>query len=227
MQPILLSHWCKLIESFQFSPLEFYGMVERAAKKRDVPGLGLSRVEWKESGFLSKNRVYLRLARQRLYFDVCAAPFGTGFFVSSRLTRKMFRMTILKMILLALAVLVFLLTSVSAVGFLFGIGSALKCFALLMLALFGAMAFGLLLCNLDRLGLGSIDEALMAIPVLSDLYEGLFRPMTYFRIDQMLMYQEAVHSAVMEAVDEMVNGKSVKPLTELERRPIFAGLLKR
>src|SRR5215216_5997659 len=84
-KPAVLSHWHQLYENFSTSSRDFYTAVEEAIKKREVPDLVFSRVTWKESGILSAKREYLRVARGRLHWDICAAPFGTGFFFSSRM----------------------------------------------------------------------------------------------------------------------------------------------
>lgn len=41
-------------------------------------------MEFSEGGLLSVKRDYLRLMRERLVFDICAAAFGTGYFFSFR-----------------------------------------------------------------------------------------------------------------------------------------------
>ncbi|HTQ95417.1 MAG TPA: hypothetical protein VMH89_01350, partial [Candidatus Acidoferrum sp.] len=61
-----------------------YRSVEDELKARKVPGLRISRVEYHEGGLLSDKRTYLRLARERFAFDVCAAPFGRAYFFSLR-----------------------------------------------------------------------------------------------------------------------------------------------
>src|SRR5689334_15349266 len=85
-QPNVISHWCQLIEAFQASPLTFYQAIETAIEVRKVPELQQSRTEFKEGGSLSAHREYLRIVRGRYVFDICAAPFGTGFFFSWWLT---------------------------------------------------------------------------------------------------------------------------------------------
>src|SRR6188474_2416272 len=81
-RPEVVSHWHKLLEDQQASALDFYGAVEEELKRRDVPGLQLERVDWREGGVTSAKREYLRIGRERLTFDLCAAPFGTGYFFS-------------------------------------------------------------------------------------------------------------------------------------------------
>ena len=83
----VLAHWSKLLEGVAASPLEFYASVEEAVHERQIPNTETSRVEWDETGLFSSKREYLRISRGRHTFDVCAAPFGTGFFVSSWLAK--------------------------------------------------------------------------------------------------------------------------------------------
>src|SRR5579871_3130501 len=85
-QANVISHWYQLIENFQTSSLEFYKSVETAIERRAVPENQSARVEHKESGLASAKREYLRMHRGKHAFDICAAPFGTGFFVSWWLT---------------------------------------------------------------------------------------------------------------------------------------------
>jgi hypothetical protein len=159
-EPVLLSHWCNLIEKFQYAPMEFYSIIETSVDARKVPKLSKARIKLREGGMMSAKREYLRLTRDNLIFDICGAPFGNGFFVSSRL--------------------------------------------------------GIL-----------PDGCLMSLPFIGPLFGALFKPETYFTIDLTMMYQQAVHNSVIEAVDSIMQANGIKPLTELERKPIFSDLLKR
>src|ERR1043166_9032803 len=82
----VVSHWSQLVEGLKASPLAVYSGIEIGLKARSIPELTIERVDWRESGVLSAKREYLRVAWGRLAFDVCAAPFGTGFFFSTWLT---------------------------------------------------------------------------------------------------------------------------------------------
>src|SRR5258708_17926530 len=75
-------HWHTLIEGFATSSLDFYELVKAGIALRQIPDLKMSSVEWKESGLGSGKRIYLRISREGLNFDICAAPFGTGYFFS-------------------------------------------------------------------------------------------------------------------------------------------------
>src|SRR5262245_53210442 len=78
----VISQWSQLFENFQASTQDFYTSFEKAVEARAVPQLHRARVEHKESGLASANREYLRMHRGKYAFDICAAPFGNGFFVS-------------------------------------------------------------------------------------------------------------------------------------------------
>lgn len=80
--PNVISHWYHLIEGLQTSSKDFYAAVEQGIGQRQLPDVRLSRIDYKEGGMFSAKREYLRIQRKEYIFDICAAPFGTGFFVS-------------------------------------------------------------------------------------------------------------------------------------------------
>jgi hypothetical protein len=82
----IIAHWYTLIENFQTSSQQFYQATQIAVEKRQMPDAKLCRFLWNEGGLLSAKREYLRVIRRDFHFDICAAPFGTGFFVSWWLT---------------------------------------------------------------------------------------------------------------------------------------------
>ena len=81
----LLSYWNHLFDKPLCSPSEFYAEVEENLGNRQVPNLEQGQILMHEKNILSRARLYLQMRRERLVFEICAAPFGTGFFVSSRL----------------------------------------------------------------------------------------------------------------------------------------------
>src|SRR3954463_10864165 len=81
----VIEHWISFAEDFQFSSSEFYTGVEAEIKRREVPGLEMTRIDFAEGGLLSDKRIYLRMIRERLLFDICAAPFGSRYFFSCRM----------------------------------------------------------------------------------------------------------------------------------------------
>ncbi|MEK7856133.1 MAG: hypothetical protein AAB288_08585 [Acidobacteriota bacterium] len=76
---------CELMENFESSPQAFYALVEKMIAKRNIPDAKVKRVEHKQSGFFSAKREYLRISRERTHYEICAAPFGSGFFISVRM----------------------------------------------------------------------------------------------------------------------------------------------
>jgi hypothetical protein len=80
----VIDHWHDFAEDFHMDPLEFYELVHDELKRREVPGLHTFCVTHGEGGVGTAHRLYLRLDRNWGHFDICAAPFGTGFFFSYR-----------------------------------------------------------------------------------------------------------------------------------------------
>ena len=204
------SHWNHLFEDFQTSPLEFYRSVEEAIARRQVPNTSRSRVKWHEGGALSAEREYLRVTRGKLNFDIGAAPFGTGFFFSSWLvgpkTHGLRYLIALLVILILVAA-----ASVKLLGVALG---------LIMLIVLIPAAL-LLLGDSVRKGRLGTEESVLAIPLLGSIYEAIFLPDTYYKLDTESMFQTAVHASVMEALHGITKAKGIRPLTELEQRPVL------
>jgi hypothetical protein len=86
---------------------------------------------------------------------------------------------------------------------------------ILIPAVFGLLGY------LVREGILEFEDALLDIPLIGALYERFFHPNTYYRMDTALMFQSAVHAAVMQVVDQMTSSKGIRALSELERKPIM------
>lgn len=78
----IVSHWHLLLEEISFSPRKFYSMVASNIKEKEIHGVEIKEVEFKEGGIFSDKRLYLLVKRRQYSFYVCAAPFGRDFFVS-------------------------------------------------------------------------------------------------------------------------------------------------
>ena len=76
------SHWRHFYDNIQFSALEFYEQVKAGLAERNIEGIRFSSEEINESHVLSAKRVYLNVGEKEYEFYICAAPFGTGTFVS-------------------------------------------------------------------------------------------------------------------------------------------------
>lgn len=82
---LIHSNWSHGFDKVQFSSQEFYEAVEQALKERKVPGISFSRVSpvtKLRTVVFDDRREYLCVTREEYRFQICAAPFGTGFFVS-------------------------------------------------------------------------------------------------------------------------------------------------
>jgi hypothetical protein len=223
----VLDHWPKLIERLQYSPQEFYAKIEQALAERKVPDPKFNRVDWPEGGILSDRREYLRISRERLIFDICGAPFGSGFFVSIWMGEKPLRLGLLVVCFLLVAGL----TVVNAM-----LPASLGIYRIMWaqfgmepqatnLSLLGVLA-GLVVLMLIKVG-PNPDAFLLGLPIVGYFYERYFRKITYYRIDRMCMYQQAVNAAVMQVIEEITSAQCIKPVSDLERRPVLRDVLHR
>ena len=192
-------------------------------------------MQWSEGGVLSPNREYLRVEGDRHSFDMCAAPFGTGYFFSSWTTKKKARFVVLYLISFVLLTLFIGWLLQQATNFVwqgsYGLGLSMvfgllrfvvNPFVLIPLSFLVVLWF---IALAARAGNNGPEAAILTVPLVGWFYEKVFTPETYYRIDTMLMFQSAVHSAMMEAIDEQTTLKGVRGLTEDERKPIFHKLM--
>ncbi|MFA6545733.1 MAG: hypothetical protein WCS99_15050 [Limisphaerales bacterium] len=212
----VLEHWISFAEGFQFSSAEFYAAVEKELDARKVPGLEKSRVEFAEGGLLSDKRVYLRMLRERLVFDVCAAPFGTRFFFSCRMAEIP---SVIQLWQLAVVVV--------GLGIIAALFWKFLDFALGTMALVVALSFLVyFLRNAVAMGMQNIDAALIQSPVVGPIYERWFRKETYYRVDTRLMYFDTVSNVVKKLAEEVTGSKGVKLVRQYEQSPILGELYK-
>ncbi len=218
-----ISRWGHLIENFQASSLEFYDSVEKGVECRGVPETHWTRVEHKEAGVASAKRVYLRMHRGKFAFDICAAPFGTGFFVSWWLTTPPLKFGFLYT-LLFLGAVGFAMNIAGGIGLGIGValsGMTLGAFLAVGCAGLGVPAILWILGNALRQGAIPGESTVLAMPLIGWIYAKVFAPPTYYAIDTALMFQQAVHNAVLEVMDSMTANKGIRALSEAERKPIM------
>ncbi len=212
-----LAHWAKLFEQFNYSPREFYTLVEKNLATRSVPGAGAEFRVLPEGGILSPERLYLTVKRERLVFLLCAAPFGTGFFVSSHLLDYRSEANLLDY-LVAIA----LLCGISfLVGYKYGFIPGVFTLGLLV------TMFWSLFRKAVSVGGEWLDDNFADLPIIGPIYQSLFRPDTYFRRDATEMFRQAVHNSVMQSIDEMTTAKGIRGLTAAEQQPVLRSLYKK
>jgi len=169
---------------------------------------------------LTSHREYLRIVRGRYRFDICAAPFGTGFFFSSWLTeiKSPFGWLYLLAFILAADVAWAIVFGLSAR--LFGVLNAFPIATVGVSVLAWAVGYG------TREGMLDLEEIILTTPFIGMIYENLFNPPTFYNLDTALMFQQAVHNAVLEVIDGMVAAKGLRALSDLERKPILKAFAK-
>jgi hypothetical protein len=157
---------------------------------------------------LSAKREYLRIIRGKYSFDVCAAPFGTGFFFSWWLTilpLQWFTYFLGFVMLLVLAEYAFIQG---------GILVAFLCTVFVLPIVLWIAG------NIVREEGGAFEDTILAIPYIGALYAKVFDPPTYYKMDSALMFQEAIHNAMLEVIDGLTTAKGIRMLSETERKPI-------
>ena len=212
----VLQHSISIAPSFSYSPQEFYEAVERELTAHKLPGLDISCVEYAEGGLLSDKRIYLRLIRERLAFDACAAPFGTDYFFSCRTVYSPVKVKLWQV----LVILVFFGFVYSLLAKLLGANFAAIAVAGLIIAI------GQVFRSTVALGLADLDAALLKTPVISPVYERWFRTDTYFRQDTRLVYLEIVPHLIQTLIDDITAAKGVKLVRRYQRGPILGDLYK-
>jgi len=209
----VVSHWGKLIDNFHCSAREFYSSVERGLRAREVPEMETSRVLWAEGGALTPVREYLRVERARLRFDICCAPFGRGQFFSWWLVE---RIPSLRALYLALLFLALFATLLVVMG--------MTWLATTILVTAAALYLG---ARIVQSGSPELEAKVLALPIAGSIYDRVFRPFTYYRVDTAKMFESAVHAAVLEVLDGLTKNQGIRALSDLERRPILSSFPRR
>ena len=79
----------------------------------------------------------------------------------------------------------------------------------------------------SRMGKPEADDFILMLPFIGPLYERFFRPITYYRIDTAQMFQKTVEKAVQDVIEGITTEKGIRPLTELERKPVMRDFFKK
>ena len=200
-KPEVVEHWYSLLDDFSTSTTEFYGRIESELTKRQIPGLDIERVHFREGEMTTHKREYLRMVRERLVFDVCSAPFGTGWFFSCRIVTIPFKLRIWELLVLValLGLLVFKYLS------LFGTVGGIATF---VLSIIGSLYF---LNMKAKASNHDLDSALLKVPVIGALYELFLRQdSSYYREDTRIMYIALVDMVVRDAVRQVTEDQGVE-----------------
>jgi hypothetical protein len=213
----VLDHWISFADGFSLPTQEFYTAVEKEMTARNVPSMDVSKMLYGEGGLLSGNRIYLRMIRERLAFDTCAAPFGNTFFFSCRTVYSPAVLRLWHIVLLLIGFTSLYSLLLRMLGFLFA--------NIAMIAL--VIAIAEVFRNAVLLSLSDFDTWLMSVPVIGPVYENWFRKDTYYRQDARLVYLKLVPDIIKKVADDLTGAKGVKLVDQYERAPIFGELYKR
>lgn len=212
----VLNHWIASADDFTLPPQEFYQSVEAHISAIKIPGLEVGREEYEEGGPLSANRIYLRLIRERLAFDICAAPFGTRYYFSCRTVYSPARVALWHVLVVGLCFgcVYYGLQELLGVGF----------------AVIAEVALVVAILSMFRravgTGLADVDATLLKIPVVGPIYERFFRKNTYFRQDTRLMYLDTVPNLVRMLAEDITGGKGIKLIRQYQVAPLLGELYK-
>jgi len=222
----MLDYWPKLVEGMSFSTKEFYDRTEAALQARNIPELQVSRVDIKEGGSMTPRREYLRLRRERLIFDICAMPFGSGFYVSEWFWKQPRQLGVIVLLVL---LAVFTLGALTMNGYLpravylfwfdtLGMrGPSSKLILSIAIPLAAAIV-GMIVCVL---WFGeALDGVLMRMPIVGYVYERWLRRVTYYREDRTHAFQAAAHNALCAVIDEICYTQGIAPLSDAAKRPM-------
>ena len=212
----ILGHWISFVDGFSFPPLEFYSNLQKEMEARKIPSLEVSRVEFAEGGWLSDRRTYLRIIRERLAFDTCAAPFGTSYFFSCRTVYVPALVRLWHILAASLFLFLIWHLLVRPLGLVFATISIVT----LLFALAGVLR------NAAASALSKLDSLLLSLPVISTIYEDWFREDTYHREDMRLVYLKILPDLIKELADETCAAKGMK-LEQFLRAAILDELYKR
>jgi len=173
-------------------------------------------MEYAEGGLLSANRVYLRLIRERLAFDICAAPFGTRYFFTHRTVYSPAKFGLIQAMVVLMLCAVLIGIFIRLLGFLLG-GLAFAAVA---------VTVGVIFSMAGDKGFPDVDALLLNLPGLGPLYERFFRKETYYRHDTRLMFLDTIPHIVQAEADEITAAKGVKLVREYQTSPILGELYK-
>lgn len=227
----VVTHWSKKLDDYYTPTLEFYAAVESALRRRNVPGLYAYRIKWSEGGITAPDREYLRIKGEFFCIDLCAAPFGTGFFFSSWSTVRRPRHLILVGFGFFVATLFLCVVAQQVVDPIVGqlLANSVLAFVTPWISFMLDMALSVLaLLALVRVatraGKTELELNVLALPIVGSLYRQLFAPESFYRIDTLEMFHATVHTAMLEVIDGLLTTKGLRALSGDERKPIFTRL---
>lgn len=218
-KPQVLNHEATYLENFSIPPGDLYKSIEEEIAAKQLPDIEVSRVFFREGGLLSANREYLRVRRERFAYLVCAAPWGTSFFFSTRFTEIPRTLRLWEIIVALVFIGVLFVAYWQLLGLVWGI----TIFLLNVIA-------ALVLCrSLLAMGWNWLDDLLLRLPVFGVIYETYLRPGTFFRDDTRGLFQNLVQAIVHRQIGAFTasSGLSLLEFKDLKQERPLAAFLRR
>jgi hypothetical protein len=230
----ILNHSPQLIEGLRFSTQEFYQRVEAALAVKQLPDVDVRRVDLSEGGMLAAKRQYLRCRRERLHYDFCAMPYGSGFFVSEWFWEEPQRIGLAALVVAAVIVglVVTIATGPDNAVYEFLWRMLFRHFDFAYRSYHGSMYITIFLIAAPIvLVLAAIvwfgeyfDGLLIRFPLIGFIYEKRFRRVTFYRRDRTAAFRQAVHGAFTQVLHQLCETQGIAPPSELTKRPIHQEL---
>lgn len=218
-KPQVLDHQATYLENFSISPGDLYKAIENEITERKLPDIEVSRVFFREGGLLSANREYLRIRRDRFAYLVCAAPWGTSFFFSTRTTEIPCTLRWWEVVIAIMFLGGFFMAYWQLLGLWWGI----------TIFVLNVIAASVLCRNLIAMGWNRLDDLLLRLPVFGIIYELYLRAGTFFRDDTRGLFQNLVQAIVHRQIAAFTasSGLSLLEFKDLKPERPLAAFLRR
>jgi hypothetical protein len=218
-KPEVLDHQATYLEDFSISPGDLYKAIEGEIAERKMPDIDMSRAYFREGGLLTANREYLNIRRERFAYLVCAAPWGTSFFFSTRFTEIPRSLRWWELIVAVIALGALFVGYWQLLGLIWGIG----------IFLLNVISAVVLCRNLVAMGWNRLDDLLMRLPVFGVIYECYLRPSTFYRDDTRGLFKNLVQTIVHRQIGSFTSSSGLKLLEfkDLKPEPPLAAFLRK
>ena len=181
------AHWHQYFENLNVSSKEFYESLGSELNNGHLPQTKLSQVEFPEGGILSSKRTYLEVRRDWLTYHICVALLARA---SSHLPGCSCPLGIPGGRMVTFALILILAEVLVCVGVEF-------------------LTHNLALALLSGLVCGVPLAGIFLISLISWVYKCLH--MTYYRLDTMLAFHEAIHSRLIVRLNDLLDAGGKRP----------------
>lgn len=212
----VVDHFLTVAYYEHFDDLALYEVIAAEIDRQQVPSLKMKRVDLNEGGGLSDQREYLRIKRENIVFDFCAAPIGVHHFFSYRAY--------------CLPVEVKWYHILGVLTFFGGVFWLFEHFVGMLAAYIAvsgtaAISFAAMKSAVGT-GIRDLDQTLIDTPCLGRIYQRWFRSQTFFRDDTRSVYTTLVSGIVKAKVEEVIAAKGKVLRKEMSYSPLLYDLYK-